>query len=92
MTTLEAVSIERILAPGERVPGRQVEDLGPLGELEITREHHTAKTKHKAKDKHKPKASAGKGHHKAKRAAVGVGVGATTATSVGATAWLLVTL
>ena len=29
MTTLEAVSIERILRPGEPVPGRQVEDLGP---------------------------------------------------------------
>ena len=27
MTTLEAVSIERILAPGERLPGRQAEDL-----------------------------------------------------------------
>ncbi len=29
MTTLEAVSIERILAPGQPMPGRQVEDLGP---------------------------------------------------------------
>ena len=27
MTTLEAVSIERILSPGERVPGRQAEDM-----------------------------------------------------------------
>ncbi len=29
MTTLEAVSIERILSPGEALPGRQVEELGP---------------------------------------------------------------
>jgi hypothetical protein len=29
MTTLEAVSIERILSPGEVVPGRQAEDLSP---------------------------------------------------------------
>lgn len=29
MTTLEAVSIERILAPGEPVPGRRAEDLSP---------------------------------------------------------------
>ena len=29
MTTLEAVSIERILSPGEPVPGRQAEDLSP---------------------------------------------------------------
>lgn len=29
MTTLEAVSINQILAPGDRAPGRQVEDLGP---------------------------------------------------------------
>jgi hypothetical protein len=29
MTTLEAVSIERILSPGQIAAGRQVEDLGP---------------------------------------------------------------
>ena len=29
MTTLEAVSIERILSPGQPVPGRQAEDLTP---------------------------------------------------------------
>ena len=29
MTTLEAVSIERILSPGQVAQGRQVEDLGP---------------------------------------------------------------
>jgi hypothetical protein len=29
MTTLEAVSIERILSPGQVAAGRQVEDLGP---------------------------------------------------------------
>ena len=27
MTTLEAISIDRILSPGERAPGRQAEDL-----------------------------------------------------------------
>src|ERR1017187_9078837 len=29
MTTLEAVSLERILSPGQVAAGRQVEDLGP---------------------------------------------------------------
>jgi len=29
MTTLEAVSIERILSPGQQVAGRQAEDLSP---------------------------------------------------------------